>query len=127
MENFKEWKKIDLIAKCEENVHLASAVNAKDAEMVQLKKEHQTVYNELKQNVDKSIKEAVDRATKEKDQNIVNLQKLLEQRDKLLKHYASKLDNLVAVHGALLKSLQGTLDIAIEHNQFFVENINGGK
>lgn len=96
-------KALDII---EEQKHLAAAVEAKDKKIAELREDLQREKNKSTQDDSKPIESA-----------IRPLEQQLERRVKELNH-------LIALHGNLLKTLQGTLDNAIELNEYFVGEVS---
>lgn len=86
--------------KIEEQKHLAEAVEAKDKEIAELREQ-------LRKERERQVQSV----------NTENLQKEHTRRVKELNH-------LIALHGNLLKTLQGTLDNAIELNEYFVNEVS---
>ena len=99
--------------KIEEQKHLAEAVEAKDKEIAALREGLQLERARGVQNDSKAIENAV---------------KHYEQENKQLREEINRrvreLNRIIALHGNLLKSLQGTLDNAIELNEYFVNEVN---
>ncbi len=143
---YKEMKKDELIAKLEEQRHLASAVEAKDAEISSILKEKEILITKITDSknaeiatISKQYAEFKEKSVKEKNelinkvselQNKINstpsIQKYedaikeLEKENKKLISFANQYIN---VFKNTLKALQGNLDNAIELQDILVNNV----
>lgn len=131
--NLKSLKKDELIEKCEElqqlvnnQKYLKQAVETKDNEISKLKEElkHKDSQNKNKES------ERLNQAMQAKDNEIENLKKQFKKDydslKRLLDKRVNELNSVVFQYGALLKTLQGTLDSHIELNDRIVNDIKGG-
>lgn len=103
MKDFKKMTKEELIEHCINTKHLPDRIN-------HLEKELETLNTEK----DKTIRDLV----KMYDEKIAKIQDALNTRIK-------QLNKSVAFHGNLIKAVQGTLDNAIELNDYFTDEILG--
>lgn len=119
-----EYKKA--LDKIEEQKHLASAVDAKDREMAQLREKHlndiKSFDAEWKTRL-KHLEESQETSKRNVADSYENRIKYLENENKIR---VKELDQVLRVHGSLLKTLQGTIDNAIELNELIFNNIIGG-
>lgn len=121
---YKEMKKNELLAKVEEQRHLASAVEAKDAEIAVLSKQ----YAEFKEKTNKEKAELVSKISElqGKLNAVPSIQKYedaikkLEEENKRIIAFANQYIN---VFKNTLKALQGNLDNAIELQDILVNNV----
>ena len=122
-----EIKYKEALEKIEEQKYLASAVDAKDRELAQMMKSHQ----EELELINKRHQEELKRAESKIESNKKDISDSYERRINFLEtengRRVKELDQLLRVHGALLKSLQGTIDNSIELNEFIFNRITGGK
>lgn len=114
-------EKVELLeSELKEREHLASAVNAKDDEIAELKAEHR---EEIRQK-----EEAINRVYAKQDKRIDEIeykhQKEIELIYETLQKREKQLNKLVVFFGNTLKGLQGNLDNAIELNSYFVEEVS---
>jgi len=145
---YKDMKKNELLAKVEEQRHLASAVDAKDAEIAFILKEKEASLAKLTEtknselaNISKQYAEFKEKSIKEKNelsnkiselQNKINSTpsieryedaiKKLEEENKKLISFANQYIN---VFKNTLKALQGNLDNAIELQDILVNDVKG--
>lgn len=133
-ENMKELTKAELLKKLEEQQHLASAVEAKDIEMSELKKESKKQLEHLKKKHEEEIKalklqkeELVTKyqgaLTKEQVENLT--QRLIAERNEA----ASRANLYIKIHHDLLKQIQHTTEMALFSEQLVSEKfkIRGDK
>jgi hypothetical protein len=132
---FKEMKKEELIAKLEEQRHLASAVDSKDKEIASLK----NIKDSEIASLSKKYAEIKDQTTKEKNELTVKISELeaklkavpsitryeesikkLEEENKRVIAFANQYINIFK---NTLKALQGTLDNAIELQDMLVNTV----
>jgi len=121
---YKEMKKNELLAKVEEQRHLASAVEAKDAEIAVLSKQ----YAEFKEKTNKEKAELVSKISELQGklnavpsiQKYEDVIKKLEEENKRIIAFANQYIN---VFKNTLKALQGNLDNAIELQDILVNNV----
>lgn len=132
---FRDMKKEELIAKCEEQRHLASAVEAKDKEISILKQNKDFEIASLS----KKYAELKDLSTREKNELSVKISELeaklravpsitryeesikkLEEENKRVIAFANQYINIFK---NTLKALQGTLDNAIELQDILVNGV----
>lgn len=130
----KELTKAELLKKLEEQQHLASAVEAKDIEMSELKKESKKQLEHLKKKHEEEIKalklqkeELVTKyqgaLTKEQVENLT--QRLIAERNEA----ASRANLYIKIHHDLLKQIQHTTEMALFSEQLVSEKfkIRGDK
>jgi len=114
--------------------HLASAVDAKDMEISELKSKHRTEIIELKKQHQNDLSNLVDKHQKEienisssfenKNKNAVSeSKKYAENVAAMLNERNRQLSEMIMNHGNLLKGLQGFLDTAIVLNEHFVKGV----
>lgn len=114
--------------------HLSQAVDAKDKEMNDLIEKHQEHINQIEDKKEKEINSLIEKHQKEVDAinetNEKNLKVLNENNEKqrnelisILKRRESELNRLINIFGNTLKALQGSLDNAIELNEYFVNEV----
>jgi uncharacterized Zn finger protein len=128
-------KKEELVAKLEEQRHLAAAVEAKDKEIAKLRTETaQSIellkkdYRDLKSHMAEEIAKKVATIAELEDtiKNFPDIQKL-EEAIKLLEEQNKKIvkfsNQHINVFRNTLKSLQGTLDNAIELEDIIVNGV----
>jgi FtsZ-binding cell division protein ZapB len=121
---YKALKKDELVSKLEEQGHLAQAVEAKDVEIEELKKEHRTFKNNVAE--DQKKERAKIAELEEKIAKFPNISKFedaikkLEEENKKLVAFANQHIN---VFKNTLKALQGTLDNAIELQDIIVNGV----
>jgi len=70
--NYKDMTKAELIEKLEEQKHLASAIEAKDIEMSQLKNKKDEEVKKLRENLQELRKELVGKIPKQQAEEMVN-------------------------------------------------------
>ncbi len=108
----------------DEQRHLATAVEAKDKEIAELKEKHQKEIVNLKDNLQKERTQL----SQNNNSAIENAIKRYEQENKQLKEELNRrvneLNHLIRLYGNLLKALQGNLDNAIELNEYFINEVN---
>ena len=102
----------DAALKISNQKHLADAVEAKDSEISKSKNDFDT---RLKTEIDRVIKIHEETEKKQAD-TIQKLNDALQRR-------CNELNRFIALHGNLLKSLQGSIDNAIALNDFMVEQV----
>ena len=130
----KELTKAEVLKKLEEQQHLASAVEAKDIEMSELKKESKKQLEHLKKKHEEEIKalklqkeELVTKyqgaLTKEQVENLT--QRLIAERNEA----ASRANLYIKIHHDLLKQIQHTTEMALFSEQLVSEKfkIRGDK
>ena len=130
----KELTKAEWLKKLEEQQHLASAVEAKDIEMSELKKESKKQLEHLKKKHEEEIKalklqkeELVTKyqgaLTKEQVENLT--QRLIAERNEA----ASRANLYIKIHHDLLKQIQHTTEMALFSEQLVSEKfkIRGDK
>lgn len=122
--DYKELKKDELVAKLEEQRHLAQAVEAKDVEIANISKQLAEIKlkaNKEKQELENKVSEldaklkAVPSITRYEDTI-----KKLEEENKRVIAFANQYIN---VFKNTLKALQGTLDNAIELQDMLVNTV----
>lgn len=110
--DLKKLTKEELIDMVNDRKHLSSVVSEKDKEIERLKKLH----NEELQKKDETLKV--------KEENIRNEQKAYVEK---LKNYVEKqnksINELLFQYGALLKTIQGSLDSHIYINDKLIESL----
>jgi len=139
--------KAELLEIVEEQVHLASAVNAKDQEILLLKEEMKAIKTKAKDEVEAIKTQAQEEHDKlvvnfeqQKNQSYLELKAQYEGEVKTLKDAAASLNlklqelqqlrvndlnKLIMVHGDLLKTLQGVVDTHLNLNDLVVEKLGG--
>lgn len=136
-ENMKDLTKAQLIEKLEEQQHLASAVEAKDIEMLQLKKENKKQLEHLKKKHEEEIKalkkqkeEEIKALKLQKEELVTKYQGSLtkEQIEKVTERLvaernevASKANLYIKIHHDLLKQIQHTTEMALFSEQLVSE------
>ena len=141
----KDLTKAELIEKLEEQTHLASAVEAKDIEISQLKKESKKQLEDLKKKHEEEIKrlskkreEEVKALKKEKAELVTRYQgsltkeQIKEATERLIeeRNEAAQRANLyIKIHHDLLKQIQHTTEMALFSEQLVSEKfkIRGDK
>lgn len=125
----KDLTKAELIEKLEEQQHLVSAVEAKDIEMSQLKKESKKQLEQLKKKHEEEIKalklQKAELVTKyqgslTKEQIKEATEKLIAERNEAV----SKANLYIKIHHDLLKQIQHTTEMALFSEQLVSEKFN---
>lgn len=98
-------KIMGLERKIKENEHLAEAINAKDKELTALTERSEIEKEKIRNDMERICRREIEL-----------LEKTVERRTR-------EVDKLLRVHGSLLKSLQGTLDNAIELNEYVYNEV----
>jgi G3E family GTPase len=130
----KDLTKAELIEKLEEQQHLVSAVEAKDIEMSQLKKESKKELEQLK----KKHEEEIQALKKEKGELVTKYQGSLtkEQIEKVTERLVEERNEAILkaklyikIHHDLLKQIQHTTEMALFSEQLVSEKfkIRGDK
>lgn len=135
--DYGKVKKEELIEKCkdlqeklDETVHLKEAVEEKDKEIAKLIEQSKVKReSEVKEAVDKKVN-YYEKEIQRKDSEIKRIKedskRQIEKATKEIQRRAGELNKTVFQYGALLKTLQGTLDTHLELNDFIVSEIKGG-
>ena len=112
MKDYANVPRKELVAKLQEQEHLASAIEAKDAEI-----------NSLKQNIEvladeklKSIKEGYEKEIENRKKENEGLKLLLSRR-------SGELNELLILHGDLLKTLESATNSHLSLNHYIVDKI----
>jgi FMN phosphatase YigB (HAD superfamily) len=126
--NYKEMKKEELVAKLEEQRHLAQAVEAKDVELGIAEKRFQEMKNSFAKELDvqkAKVKELQDEIRAFPDvENLKESIKTLEEQNKKIVAFGNQHINIFK---NTLKALQGTLDNAIELEDIVVNSVKEQK
>lgn len=127
--DYTKLTKSELIEKLEEQQHLVSAVEAKDIEMSQLKKESKKELEQLK----KKNEEEVKALKLQKEELITKYQGSLttEQIEKVTERLVAERNEAVSranlyikIHHDLLKQIQHTTEMALFSEQLVSEKFN---
>lgn len=126
--------KAELLEECINNKHLAEAVGVKDQEIADLKRQHRDEIKELRK-LPQDAKSAGDLKLKEvMEKNQKDLNAIMKLHDEaLVKHkqvalmYRNQRDHVMFAHGALLKTIQGTLDNSLDLNSYMAREFNLNK
>jgi hypothetical protein len=113
--DYTKLTKSELIEKLEEQKHLASAVQAKDKEMSDLKKLHEEQMKRLKEDKSELVTKYKGSLTKEQVDNITK--KLIEERNDAF----AKANLYIKIHHDLLKQMQHTAEMALFSEQLVSE------
>lgn len=112
MEDYNKLTKQELVDKLLEQRHLSEAVNVKDKELSELKKEVRTLRVEKKELVDKSVEQRhLSEAINAKDKEIAELKKEVNALKTEIKQYMPVKDHrdIVLLFESKLKSFEGAV------------------
>lgn len=109
--------------KLNEQRHLADVVEVKDKEIARIKEDSQKEIARIKED----CRRKEDERSSDANNVIKNATKPLEHENekirKELDRRINELNRLIRVHGNLLKSIQGSLDNAIELNEYIIKEV----
>jgi len=126
--------KEELIKECENNVHLAQAVEAKDKEISDLKareksqieavkeklqKEIDTLLLEKENEIERRVTEIKTEMKKTEEKDKKDIEVLMKVRDRRIE----ELNKLLYAHGDLLKTLESTINTHLTLNGYIVQEI----
>lgn len=131
---YEKMTKAELIEKLIEQEHLAKAVEAKDAEISQLKSSKEQAIkkalDEAQGKLTKTIGEQSDEVDRLKAEHAKALEAQaksyeaqLQAQAKTLNRRVGELNRFITNFGGLLKLLQGASDLAIDLNGFMVDAV----
>lgn len=121
---FKEMKKEELIAKLEEQRHLASAVDSKDKEIASLSKKYAEIKDQaFKEKNELAVKISELEAKLKAVPSITRYEESIKKLEEENKRVIAFANQYINIFKNTLKALQGTLDNAIELQDMLVNTV----
>jgi hypothetical protein len=139
--DYKGKTKDELIALLEEQKHLSEGIKAKDKEISELKRQHnldlqqkdiligelQKISDKKSQVQESTINQRVSELRKEVELDKKDLVEKVKYLTEFGDERTAQLQELMEIHSSLLRTLQGSVDIAVSLSTYFENKVKKGE